>query len=191
MAQFAAARSAHREAIRHFDRGIGLLVALPEGPARDGQEVELQLARGLSLFTTEGFISGAASQAYARAREFAERRNDARQLFMAVYGQWQASSGSGRVVAGRGLSEKLLQLTADESDDGLRLQAHHSCWTPALFMGEPAAGREHADAGRRLYDPEICSCNMGGQLEWQLGHPDAALATSGQGWRWRSASPTR
>ena len=29
--------------------------ALPEGPARDGREIELQLARGLSLFTAKGF----------------------------------------------------------------------------------------------------------------------------------------
>src|SRR5439155_16640673 len=59
--QFAAERLAHLEAIRHFDRGLEILPALPEGPTRDRGEVELQLARGLSLFTTEGFVSRAAA----------------------------------------------------------------------------------------------------------------------------------
>jgi hypothetical protein len=43
------------EAIRHFERGLAVLSALPEGPAREEREIELQLARGLSLFTAKGF----------------------------------------------------------------------------------------------------------------------------------------
>ena len=60
--QHAAARLAHLEAIRHFERGLAALAALPEGPARDEREIELQLARGLSLFTAEGFISAEAAR---------------------------------------------------------------------------------------------------------------------------------
>jgi hypothetical protein len=41
----AAARLAYLEAIAHLERGLGLLHSLPESPARDGSEVELQLAR--------------------------------------------------------------------------------------------------------------------------------------------------
>jgi predicted ATPase len=75
----------------------------------------------------------------------------------------------------------------------LRLQAHHSAWTTCLFGGEPALGREHCEAGRRLYDieahrshrllfgghdPGVCARMMSGQVEWVLGFPDAALATA-------------
>ncbi|MBV9686276.1 MAG: AAA family ATPase, partial [Alphaproteobacteria bacterium] len=109
--QFAAARSAHQEAIRHFDRGLGLLSTPPEGAARDRQEIELQLARGLSLFTVEGFVSAKAAQAYALARELAEQRGDAHQLFTAIYGLWQSAHGAGRVRDCRLRSERLLQLT--------------------------------------------------------------------------------
>jgi class 3 adenylate cyclase len=131
--QYAVERSAHLEAIRHFDRGLGVLATLPEGPARDGREAELQLARGLSLFIAEGFISAEAAEAYTRAGELAEQRDDARQLFMAVYGLWQSTGGVGRILAGRSLSARLLKLTADQADDGLRLQAHHSAWSTSLF----------------------------------------------------------
>jgi tetratricopeptide (TPR) repeat protein len=188
--QYATERSAHIEAIRHFERGLAAVAALPEGSARDQQEVELQLARGLSLFTTKGFISTEASEAYTRACELAEQRRDARQLFTAVYGLWQSTNGSGRVAVSRPLSDRLLKLTMDEADDGLRLQAHHSAWATCLFAGEPVTAREHSEAGRRLYDPErhgshrllygghdpgACSRFLGALVEWTLGYPEQAL----------------
>jgi len=192
--QVAAARLAPREAIGHFDRGLALLGSLPEGATRDAQEVELLLARGLSLFTTEGHTSEAAARSYTRARELAERRNDSRQLILAIYGQWQGSGGVGNVAAGRPLSKKLLALTAAATtDSGLRLQAHHSAWPTCLFGGEPALGREHCEAGRRLYDieahrshhllfgghdPGVCARMMSGYFEWVLGFPDTALAVA-------------
>ena len=189
--QHAAERSAHLEAIRHFERGLATLATLPEGPPRDGREIELHLARGLSLFTAEGWISVAAAQAYARARELAEQWDDARQLFMAVHGLWQSANGSGRTLAARGLSDRQLQITMGTADGGLRLQAHHSAWSTFHIAGEPAAAREHCEAGRRLYDPErhyshrllygghdpgVCAGIIGAQAHWLLGYPQKALA---------------
>jgi class 3 adenylate cyclase/tetratricopeptide (TPR) repeat protein len=188
--QYAAERSAHIEAIHHFDRGLATLAALSEGHPRDGWEIELQLARGLSLFTTKGFISAEAGEAYTRARELAEQRGDAHQLFTAVYGLWQSHTGSGKFLIGRSLSARLLELTAGEADDGLRLQAHHSAWSTFLMIGEPAAAREHCEAGHRLYDPErhyshrllygghdpgVCAGLNGGQVQWLLGYPEQGL----------------
>jgi len=88
------------------------------------------------------------------------------------------------------LSNQLLQLTADKADDGLLLQAHHSAWTTCFRSGEPAAEREHSEAGRRLYDPErhlshrslygghdpgVCAANHSAQAHWLLGYPKKAL----------------
>jgi len=194
--QYAAARLAHIEAIRHFDRGLGVLATLPEGRARDRRETELQLARGLSLFTTEGFLSPAAAEAYAQALELSERAGDAHYLFTAVFGLWQAANGHGRMIESRKFSNRLQQLTKDNADEELRLQAHHSAWTTCLFSGEPAAAREHCDVGRRLYNPErhrahrelygghdpgACARYMGAQAYWLLGHPDTGLAIGREG----------
>jgi len=194
--QYAAERSAHLEAIRHFDRGLATAMSLPEGPSRDRWEIELQLARGLSLFTAEGFISIGAAEAYTHARDLAERRGDVRHLFTAVYGLWQSSAGSGNFLAGRSLSARLLDLTTREADDGLRLQAHHSAWSTGIFSGEPAEGCKHCEAGRRLYDPErhrthrllygghdpgVCARILGGLAEWALGYAERAVASSGEG----------
>jgi class 3 adenylate cyclase len=187
----AAARSAHLEAIRHFERGLATLAALPEASARDGREIELQLARGLSLFTTEGFQAPEAAHAYTRARELAERRHDPHQLFMATYGLWQSANGASQIPEARRLSNQLQQLTTHNADDELRLQAHHSAWATCLFSGEPAAAREHCEEGRRLYDPErhrllhqlygghdpgTCAGYFAAQAHWLLGYPDKGLA---------------
>jgi tetratricopeptide (TPR) repeat protein len=189
--QYATARLAHLEAISHLNRGLAAMAALAEGPARDGQELELQLARGLSLFTAEGFGAAEAPLAYTRARELAERRGDGRQQFMAVYGLWQSANGAGNIVDCRKLSSRLQRLTADSADDALRLQAHHSAWATCLFSGEPAAAREHCEAGRQLYDPErhrlhrhlfgghdpgTCARYLGAQVHWLLGYPEKGLA---------------
>jgi len=187
----AAARTTHLEAIGHFDRGLAVLASLPQGPARDMREIELQLARGLAYFTAKGLVAAEAAGAYARARELAETRGEARQLFTAIYGLWQSASGSGTAVECTRLSNRLQQLAVAAGDDDLRLQAHHSAWATYLFAGVPAAASEHAEAGRQLYDPELhrshrqlygghdpgaCARHIGALADWQLGYPEKGLA---------------
>jgi tetratricopeptide (TPR) repeat protein len=167
------------------------LAALPEGSARDQREIELQLARGLSLITARGLATAEAAQVYTRAHQLAERQGDQRQLFTAIFGLWQFEFGMGRILDCRRLSNRLQQLTAENADDELRLQAHHSAWGICLYAGEPAAAREHCEAGRRLYDPErhrlhrqlygghdpgVCARNAGSRAEWLLGYPEQGIA---------------
>jgi class 3 adenylate cyclase/tetratricopeptide (TPR) repeat protein len=187
----AAERLAPLEAIRHFDRGLLALPALPKGPTRDRREIDLQLARGLSLFTTGGFASLQAAEAYNRARGLAEQQGDSRQQFMAIYGLWQSANGAGRIRDCRSVSRQLMQLTASKVDDELRLQAHHSAWATGMFAGEPVAAREHSEIGRRLYDPQrhrhhhqhygghdpgVCAGSIGAVVHWLLGYPEKGLA---------------
>jgi predicted ATPase len=163
--------------------------------ARDGLEIELQLARGLSLFTTEGFAARGATEIYTRACELAEQRGDPRQQFMAVYGLWQSANSGGRTRESRKFSDRLLQLTESTANDGLYLQAHHSAWSTFLYAGEPAAARSHSEIGRQLYDPEqhrshrllygghdpgACARYIGAQAQWLLGYPDEAVALEGE-----------
>jgi predicted ATPase len=86
--------------------------------------------------------------------------------------------------------------THEDTDPGLRLQAHHALWTALLIGGEPARCLEHCEIGRQCYDPEryqshrdlygghdagVCAWMMGSQAEWLLGHPDTALINSTSG----------
>ncbi|MGC2199298.1 MAG: hypothetical protein WA633_04000, partial [Stellaceae bacterium] len=103
---------------------------------------------------------------------------------------------SGGIAAAGPLSERLLRMAERERDDGLRLQAHHSGWTTWFHAGDPRKTREHADAGRLLYDPEkhashrlvygghdpgVCAQISGAWAESLLGYPDKALASIARG----------
>ena len=186
----AAAGSAHREALAHFDRGLAVLASLPDTAARDREEVDLLLARGVSLFTAKGFASAEASEAYARAQDLCEKLGDADRLFAAQWGLWNVIRGT-NFDAAHELSGKLLILTRQHDDDGLRLQAHHTAWTTSRYRGEPAVCREHCAEGRRLYDterhgshtllygghdPGVCARWIGAWAEWLLGYPEKAKA---------------
>jgi class 3 adenylate cyclase/tetratricopeptide (TPR) repeat protein len=189
----AAARLAYLEAIAHLERGLDLLHSLPESPLRDRREIELQLALGLCLFTAKGAVE--AKPAYMRALELAESRGEPQQRFEALYGVWQSTHGSDRIAAASPLSERLLRMVELEGDDGLRLQAHHSGWTTWGAAGDPAKTREHAYAGRLLYDPTkhashrlvygghdpgVCAGCHSARAEWLLGYPEKALASAAE-----------
>ena len=186
-----AARSAHLEAIGHFDRGLAVLASLPEKASRDRREVELQLARGLSLLTTKGFSSTEAVQSYARARDLCEKSGDSKQLFVALWNLWLTTAVRD-IDAARPLSNQLLVLTKTGEHSALRLQAHHSAWFTRFIGGEPSAALSHCDEGRHLYnidqhrslaslygghDPGVCALHTGAFSTWLLGYPDKALAS--------------
>ena len=103
--------------------------SLPDGPARDRQETELQLALGLCSYTAKGAVAGpyTSQRACRYPGQFAPALRNA-------YRVWQCNAVSGGIFAARPLSERLLWLTHGEQDTGLRLQAHHSA---ALDFNRP------------------------------------------------------
>jgi predicted ATPase len=151
---------------------------------------------GVDPVRAKGMISPAVREAYSRAGELAEKHGDERRLFQALYGVYQHNVGSGRIFAALPLAERLLSVTHEDTDPGLRLQAHHALWTALLIGGEPAGCLEHCEIGRRRYDPEryqshrdlygghdagVCAWMMGSQAEWLLGRPDTALINTTSG----------
>jgi class 3 adenylate cyclase/predicted ATPase len=189
--QCAAARSAHFEAIDHFGRGLATIASLPQGPDRDRQEIELQLARGVSLSTAKGFSSAEAAEAYTRARDLSEKVGNVDRLFVSLWGLWNFTRTS-NINAARDISDKLMVLTEKHEHAGLRLEAHHAAWATRFYQGESASSRRHCEEGRKLYDferhrshadvyghdPGVCARNVGAWTGWLLGYPDDALANS-------------
>ena len=191
-AQQAAERFAHKEAIAHLTRGLGLLKSLPEMPEHSGEEIRLQIALGISISATRGPADEMLA-AYLRARELAERIGDTRQTYAAVWGHWYFNLLRMRFGAARDLSYELLELAKREQDEELLLQAHHSAWPILLCRGEISLCREQAEEGLLLYnreqhsshalrygghDPGACSRYHLAQALWLLGYADQAVAMS-------------
>ena len=67
--QRVAGRSAEREAISLFRRGLSVLLTLPESEERDRRELEFQMALGMPLVATEGYGTDVVMSVYERVQE--------------------------------------------------------------------------------------------------------------------------
>ena len=81
----AAQRSANREAINHFQRGLDVLRILPDSHAKDGAELDLQVALGPCLIATEGPISDRAVATFTRARQLCETLENRSEYLQVLY----------------------------------------------------------------------------------------------------------
>ena len=70
-------RSANIEAERHLQKGLELLINLPETTARDFREITLQNTLGVCLMPTRGFGNPEVAAAFTRAAEISKRVDDA------------------------------------------------------------------------------------------------------------------
>ncbi|HMF15277.1 MAG TPA: protein kinase, partial [Gemmataceae bacterium] len=187
-APYAARVFAHRGAISLARRGLRLLQALPDTPARAALELPLQTTLGLQLQVTEGYAAPAAKEAYSRARDLCPRTVDPAPLFTILWGLWLFSKVRSDLAKARELADELFALASRENDPDLALQAHQAMGMTAFCRGEPVAAMRHVEQAAALYDPYrhrthafmfgqdpgvICK-SFGAVALWLLGYPDEA-----------------
>jgi class 3 adenylate cyclase/tetratricopeptide (TPR) repeat protein len=182
--------SANVEAVQHLSQGIRLLTtSLPDTPGRQRTELQFQISLGATLLATRGWAASEAVQAYRRADELCRALGDHRERFKVVLGLWFFYLTRGETQEAKSLGDELFALAEQQNDDDLRLQALHAAWGICTWLGEFAAGREHAERGLALYspakhashaltygghDPGVCGWARGGMDLWFLGYPDQA-----------------
>lgn len=184
-------RSANAEAIAHLSRGLDLLATLPETPARDNREIDLQLALGIPQLAAKGHRSAEVMAAYTRARELCNRHGgETSRLFPALRGLWTGYRARGQMRTARDLADQLVTIARRSGDHSLLLEAHHAQWTTHYCLGEWRSVCKHTAQGFALYRPEhfshafiytghdsaVCATAHEGVSLWMLGFPDRALA---------------
>ena len=183
----AAQKFANTEAIRHFNKAIHLLAALPGGAARNRFELTLQLNLGPVYMAAKGFNAPEVGAAYARARELAKSLKDSSLLFTSLWGLWIFNQMQPKKGTARSLSEELIVLGAQNADSGQILQAGHASWTTNYFLGDFKYTKQRTEQGIALYnasahsahkflygghDPGVCCRMVGGMATCMLGFPD-------------------
>jgi predicted ATPase len=179
---------AYREAITLARRGLRLLQALPDTPARSALELPLQTTLGLQLQVTEGYAAPAAKEAYSRARELCPKAVTSAPLFTILWGLWLFSKVRSELAKAQELAEELFALAKRENDSDLALQAHQAMGMTAFCRGEPGVAIRHVEQAGALYDPSrhgphafvfgqdpgvICK-SFGAVALWLLGYPEKA-----------------
>jgi class 3 adenylate cyclase/predicted ATPase len=192
--QRAAARSAMAEAAGHLGRGLEVLAALPEGPARWSKELELQTALGRALIAAKGYAAEETGRAFARARSLAAEMEDGPQLFPVLFGQSLFRLLRGDLDVAHEVSQEMLGLAERQHDTGNLVVAHRALGTNLFWLGKPALARSHIDQALALFDPEqhahlaerytfhprVMGLDFKSLILLVLGHPEEARTVSGQ-----------
>jgi len=151
--QRAIARSAMAEALAQLRNGLDLLAGLPEAD-RKRRELDLQVALGVALMTTQGWAAPEAGRANARARALCEQTGATAQLWPVLYGQWVFHNVRAEHKAAREVADEFLRRAYDRQEASATVVAHRICGTGAFYRGEVAAARTDLEKAVALYDPE-------------------------------------
>jgi class 3 adenylate cyclase/tetratricopeptide (TPR) repeat protein len=135
-------RSAMVEAVVQLQRGLDLLVALPDSAEHRQQELDLLVVLGRALLVTRGYAAPIVGETYARARLLAEQLNQSKYLVPLLYGE----GGFHLVRAEDKLALKLyanIETVGEQTNDSaVILLGHYLQGCAHCFMGDFSAARD-------------------------------------------------
>lgn len=132
----ASQRAANAEAILHNKAGLSLIDRLADSPQKLQYEFDLLNGIGLAAIALEGYASGEAASAHARALALCERHTVSPDMFRALWGLWaSASSRSGYELA-LDLARQLLKIAEGGSDPIHVQQAYFALGNTRFWRGE-------------------------------------------------------
>jgi tetratricopeptide (TPR) repeat protein len=190
----AAARSANLEAIAHLRRGIEALTSLQESRTRDRNELDFQHMLGPCLIATQGPISGAALETFARARELCERLGDAPEYLHVM--NWMAIVRGVRGELPQSLEaiEAATPLAETRGDRPALVNSLRGAGLVLLLMGRLTESRDRTERAVATFaassederlaaraagqDAGVASLAVMSWALWALGSPDTATARS-------------
>jgi predicted ATPase len=166
--QQAIARGTMTEAVAQLRKGLDILAGLPDGAARQQQELDLQIALGHALDTTKGLAAFEAGEAYARARQLCEQLDRPAQLGLVLYGQFLFRIVRGELEQAEHHAEEMRHLGEARNDAMWKCFGSQLSGNICFYLGK---------VHRRPGLPGECSLPMG---------PDASRlrADSGGSVRW-------
>lgn len=192
--RLAVARSAMAEAVAQLQKGLDLLTSLPEGPARQQQELDLQVTLGPALIATRGYPAPEVGAAIARARALAEQLDRADYLVALLYAQcWYHVLRSEYHLAKR-IAEEMEQIGRERNDAATLLLGRYLDGFACFSLGEFATARvlqQRCDdlrepANRAVYagvtaeDPYSCLLAGLGVTLAHLGYLDQAQSRTNE-----------
>jgi len=187
-------RSAHAEAIELLTRGLDVLAGLPDTPDRALRELELRITLGPSLTATKGYAAPEVQRLYERARELCQRVGGTERLFSVLFGLWVYYLVRAELNEAREMGEQLVNLAGRLDHRTSLIDAQRALGITLFFRGELTEALAHFQAAIALYDVARdssvafasgvdtgpVSMVSAAMVQWLVGHPAQALATTGQ-----------
>ena len=151
--QQALARSAMAEAVAQLRKGLDVLAGLPDGPWRQQQELDLQIALGSALTATKGWSAADVGETLARARALAEQLDRPEYLVPLIVGQWAFHFVRAEHRLALALGEQLEQIGEARNDAAAQLLGRYMHGVTRFYLGEFVAARAVLERCMGLADP--------------------------------------
>jgi hypothetical protein len=149
------ARSAMIEAVAQLRKGLDLLPSIPDGTARQEQELDLQITLGPALMAAKGLAAPEPGEAFARARQLCEQLARPQQLGTVLTGQWLFSLVRAELEQAEHHAKEIRRLGAAQND------AMWACFGSSFggitghFSGKFIDARDYLESALSLWDPKF------------------------------------
>jgi class 3 adenylate cyclase/tetratricopeptide (TPR) repeat protein len=151
--QQAITRWAMTEAVAQLRKGLDLLFRLPDGAARQEQELNLQMTIGDALIATKGYSAPEPGEAFARARQLCEHLDRPTQLGSVLYGQWAFRIVRGEMEQAQHHAEEMRQLGEARNDVMWKYFGSYFSGTACSFLGKFIDARASFENAHSLWNP--------------------------------------
>ncbi|HYL18228.1 MAG TPA: hypothetical protein VEV20_06085, partial [Burkholderiales bacterium] len=178
-------RSAFAEAVAHLTTGLELLKTLPESPARDADELQMQLSLGIAFSIADGPASDQVEAAYLRAYELCVRDGESVDLLRALSGIRLVHNTRGAVRKSVEVARETLEIARRVNDPTELARAYGALAMSASALEELTQARGLLEESIKLFGslpdvPDLQAFRVGlsrslGRTLWLLGFPDQAL----------------
>lgn len=182
-------QSAYEAALHDLQGAIELVAGMPDNATRKDRELDLQIARGVTLVAMKGWHAPEVGESYQRARELCTESGGDPRLFSVLFGLWGFRLVRGDYKVADRLGADLIGLEQSSSDESLEMIAHWTAGCSSYFLGNLTSARSYLERGIQLYDrkrhrslaflygqdPGMCCLAFNASTLWRLGYPDQAL----------------
>jgi tetratricopeptide (TPR) repeat protein len=151
--QQAIARGTMTEAVAQLRKGLDILAGLPDGAARQQQELDLQIALGHALDTTKGLAAIEPGEAYARARRLCEQLDRPAQLGLVLYGQFLSRVVRGELEQADHHAEEMRHLGETRNDVMWKCFGSQISGTICFYLGKFTDVSAYLENALTLWDP--------------------------------------
>ncbi len=181
----ARARSAFSEALAHLTAGLEFLNTIPQSPARDVHELQLQLDLADASTTVYGPASDVPEAAFSRAYELCRRGGESVDLLRALDGIRNVHNTRGAVHKAYKVAQEILEIARRINDPTRVALAQTALGMSLSTLAELAQAREMMEESLaplgslpdlpNLQTARVILPLLLGRTLWLLGFPDQGL----------------